>query len=127
MRPVGFYNIFTYYDLGITYLKEILQQDVYKIEPRNTKGHRKHNVVVHKLISQLVPLKKELKEDQQKNNILQNNQIENNNNTTNKLYEQTGIKCQCRVTNNNEKIFLKELLKFDIFSEDKTIKMLEKI
>ncbi|CAG8567303.1 14087_t:CDS:2 [Cetraspora pellucida] len=97
MTPVEFSDIFTCYDLGIACLKEILQQDVYKIEPRNTKGYKKCNVVMH------------------------------NNDTTDKLYEQTDVKHQHRVTNNNEKILLEELLKFDIFPEDKAIEMLEKI
>ncbi|CAG8540162.1 11167_t:CDS:1 [Dentiscutata heterogama] len=123
LMPTGFNNIYACYDLGVACLQEILRQDVYKVEPRNTTGRRKRNIVVHKLLSLLEHQKK----DKQTNKLTincnsQNSQIENNNVSAGQLYEQEDTKRQCRVTNDNEKKILGDLLKYDNFSEDKAIK-----
>ncbi|CAG8719306.1 24402_t:CDS:2 [Cetraspora pellucida] len=100
----------------------------YQVEPRNTTGRRKHNIVVHKLLSLLEHQKKDMQTNELTiNSNSQNSQIENNNVSAEQLHEQVGTKCQHRVTNNNEKKILKDLLKYDNFPEDKAIKILRQL
>ncbi|CAG8630299.1 10631_t:CDS:2 [Dentiscutata erythropus] len=122
------YLIFACYDLGTARLYKILQQDVYKIEPKNTVGRRKRNVVVHKLISQAEHQRKETQErGQTDNNSIHINQAENSNVATGQLHEQTGAKRQRRATSNYEKNILDELLKYDTFPEEKAVEILRNI
>ncbi|CAG8816714.1 14776_t:CDS:2, partial [Gigaspora margarita] len=106
MTPTGFSNIFACYDLGTARLYEILRQDVYKIEPKNTVGRRKRNVVVHNIHI---------------------NQAENSNVAAGQLHEQMGAKRQRRATSNYEKNILDELLKYDTFPEEKAVEILRNI
>ncbi|CAG8766316.1 21457_t:CDS:1, partial [Racocetra persica] len=128
ITQTGFNNIYACYDLGVAHLQEILRQDVYKVEPRNTVGCKKHNLVVHKLLSLLEYQKKEIQINKlTRNSNSQNSQIENNNVSTRLLYEQTGTKCQRRAMNDNEKKVLEDLLKYDTFPEDKAIEILRQL
>ncbi|CAG8690124.1 3804_t:CDS:2, partial [Funneliformis mosseae] len=71
---MGFSKIFTCYNLSISRLIAIQCQDVYKIDSRNTKSHRKRDVVVHKLSENQ---SKEIHK-QRINNTLTDDQVEDN-------------------------------------------------
>ncbi|CAG8613823.1 8163_t:CDS:2 [Racocetra fulgida] len=53
--------------------------------------------------------------------------IENNNVNARQLDKQTGPKHQHRVTNDNEKKILEDLLKYDTFPEDKATEILKQL
>jgi hypothetical protein len=116
MTPAGFYNIYACYNLGVARLQEILRQDVYKIEPRNTEGRRKRNIVVHKLFSLSECQKKEIQSELARN--------DNINASTSQIQN---TKRQRRVTSDNEKKLLEDVLKYDIFPEDKAIEILRQL
>ncbi|CAG8655347.1 3637_t:CDS:2 [Dentiscutata heterogama] len=61
------------------------------------------------------------------NSNSQINETENNNVSARQLHEQAGTKRQHRVTNNNEKKILENLLKYDNFPEDKVIEILRQL
>ncbi|CAG8766052.1 3366_t:CDS:1, partial [Dentiscutata erythropus] len=72
------------------------------------------------------------KKDKQTNKLTinsnsQNSQIENNNVSAGQLYEQEDTKRQRRVTNDNKKKILENLLKYDNFPEDKAIEILRQL
>ncbi|RIA86648.1 hypothetical protein C1645_828976 [Glomus cerebriforme] len=117
VSTIGFSKIFTCYNLGIARLIAIQRQDVYKIDSRNTQGHQKRDVIVHKL-------------SENKNNEIQRQQINNTDQVRNTNIQEnltTEHKRQCRCTTNEEKKVLDNLFKFDFFSEELAIEVLRQL
>ncbi len=111
MNKEGFDRLFNCYNIGIERLNTILYQDVYKIEPRNVKGHRARDIILYKTQNLKITVEKSNKEKAKSKN---NNDNNNNNDegessiTEKRVYRKTG---------ENEKKILEKILTFNIFPE----------
>jgi len=109
MNSEGFLRLFSCYNLGIIRLDSILQQDIYKTEERNVKGHCTCNIISYK--SQNLQIEKQGKKGKAKVNDSNNNNNDNGEeNSTKPVYR--------RKTSKAEKNILEHLLFFSSFPDD---------
>ncbi|CAG8507737.1 12578_t:CDS:2, partial [Acaulospora morrowiae] len=102
-------------------LNAILRQDIYKIDIRNTKGRRARNIVVHKLQIPLLEHRNKTKEGQKREYIDQSK------NTNINSEQKNGSKRQRRLTTDNEKRIIEQILVYDTFPEDMVIEVLRQL
>ncbi|CAG8636099.1 13509_t:CDS:1, partial [Dentiscutata heterogama] len=82
---------------------------------------------VYKLNTQVKNQREEAQKRRQTNSSIQINQAENGSVIAGQLHEQPGAKRQRRATSNYEKKILEELLNYNTFPENKSVKILRKI
>jgi len=110
MKETGFQRLFTCYNLGVSRLKAILRQDIYKIEKQNLVGRRIRDIVQYKSEDFQTPM------------------LNNHRKATDEdMLESHPTKCQRQQTTESEKKILEAMLDDTDFSEDKAFKILHQL
>ena len=109
-KETGFQRLFTCYNLGVSRLKAILRQDIYKIEKQNLVGRHIRDIVRYKSEDFQTPM------------------LNNHRKATDKdMLESHPTKCQRQQTTESEKKILEAMLDDTDFSEDKAFKILHQL
>jgi hypothetical protein len=106
MNEGGFNRLFNCYNIGIERLNKILQQDIYKTEPKNVKGRRAQNIIPYKTQNLKITVEKSSKE---KVKSKEDNNNEGSSNPEKRVY---------RKISENEKKILEKILNYNIFPDD---------